>query len=627
MYNMLLISNDSGFLVLSQKFIPYEDPSINLISEKSIKDALDVLDNDPVDVVIFDHSDGNDIRVLIRGMNRLGKTIPVVMVSKNASKEILAIALNDGVSAYVDRGTSEPMVYYKELCQHAILSAERSRVNWDRSANTRRLEAIVQMAKMSNKDFMEIVNYALEQAVELTKSEAGFVARYDSDRRVLRMLAWSKGAMRRCDMTNYPVEFDLDTTGVWGEPVRTGRSVIINNYENDRRLLKKGVPEGHMSLHRLLMIPIFAEYGGVIGTAGVANKADEYTSSDETQLNLLMNEVFAIFAKREELKKTSAPAQVVREITDVGTAGIAFVTIDMEIAFLNRVAMSILGVESDSQLPIGMDRMTSPQMQTLIDLVNRLRTHGGPSVKGGFAARIGDRNRNYSVTVYSTAGSEDMHPGFTAFMEDVTDYKSMNETATRIREHVSILEGPVLGSLSESMPVLKGYRGHLPSNVQSALDRVNEAVSFVGDYRNVGMRPEIWIDLEDAVRSAKNLAVPDGIKVSARTNGIKILADPSFPIVFRHLFTNSVVHGNGTRNIDIRCSITDGNLTVSYEDDGLGIDPEIRNRIFDMVYEGKFGMYLVYNIVTASGFRIRCPEAPGGARFEISIPPSKYSLG
>ena len=28
MYNMLLVSTDSGFLVLSQKFIPFEDPSI-----------------------------------------------------------------------------------------------------------------------------------------------------------------------------------------------------------------------------------------------------------------------------------------------------------------------------------------------------------------------------------------------------------------------------------------------------------------------------------------------------------------------------------------------------------------------------------------------------------------------
>lgn len=626
MYNMLLVSTDSGFLVLSQKFIPFEDPSIKVIPEGSVKDAVAALSDGPVDVIIFDHSENNDISDMIGGLNRLGRTIPIVMVSKGASKDDLTTALNEGVSAYIERGSSDPMTYFKKLCQHAIIAAERSRVNLDRNVNSRRLEAIVHMAKMTDRGFSEVVEYALEKAVELTNSEAGFVARYDKERRVLTMLAWSKGAMKRCDMTNYPVEFDLDSTGIWGEPVRTGRSFIVNDYEGDKRLLKKGTPEGHLRLNRLLLIPIFSEFGGIIGTAGVANKVDEYTSSDKTQLNLLMNEMFAIFARREELKRVSAPAQVVREITDVGTTGIAFVTIDMEIVFLNRVAMSVLGVESESSLPIGADGVSTPQMQTLMDLVNRLRTHGGPSVKGGFDVRIGGRNRSYAVVVYSTAGSADMHPGFTAFMDDVTDYKRMDESATRMKEHVSILEGPVLESLRETVPILKGYRNSLPDDARSAVDKANEEVMFIEDYRNVGMRPPIWIDLEDAVESARKLAVPDGIEVSARTNGIKILADPSFPSVFKHLFVNSVMHSEGVKSINVRCSITDGYLTIICEDDGIGIDPGIRDRIFDMVYEGKFGMFLIYHIAAASGFKVSCPDA-SGARFEISVPPLLYSLG
>ena len=247
MYNMLLVSTDPGFLVLSQKFIPFEDPSIKVMPEGSIKDAVAALSDGTVDAIIFDHSENNDISDMIGGLNRLGRTVPIVMVSKDASKDVLTTALNEGVSAYVDRSSSDPMTYFKKLCQHAIIAAERSRVNLDRNVNSRRLEAIVHMAKMTDKDFSEIVEYALEKAVELTSSGAGFVARYDKERRVLTMLAWSKGAMKRCDMTNYPVEFDLDTTGIWGEPVRTGRSFIVNDYKGDKRLLKKGTPEGHAS--------------------------------------------------------------------------------------------------------------------------------------------------------------------------------------------------------------------------------------------------------------------------------------------------------------------------------------------------------------------------------------------
>lgn len=128
------------------------------------------------------------------------------------------------------------------------------------------------------------------------------------------------------------------------------------------------------------------------------------------------------------------------------------------------------------------------------------------------------------------------------------------------------------------------------------------------------------------MESARKLAVPNGIEVSARTNGIKILADPSFPSVFKHLFVNSVTHSDGVKNINVKCSITDGCLTIICEDDGTGIDPGIRDRIFDLVYEGKFGMFLIYHIAAASGFKVSCPDA-SGARFEISVPPSLYSLG
>ena len=627
MYKMLLVSDDSGFMVLSQKFIPFIDSSAKVLPEGSVESAMKCMETDSIDAVVFDHTDGNDIRDMIRAMDRAGKLIPIVLVSKIATKEILALAVNERIEGFVDRSAVEPLEYFKEICHRAIIAAERSRVGADRNVNERRLEAMVQMAKMNDRDFSEIVNYALENAVELTKSEAGFVASYDKDRRVLRMLAWSKGAMKRCDITNYPVEFQLDTTGVWGDPIRNGKSVIINNYEGDRRLLKKGVPEGHMRLSRLLLVPLFAQDGGIVGTAGVANKTEEYTASDETQLNLLMGEVFLTFAKREELKRATAPAQVVRELTEVGTMGIAFVTIDMDLAFLNRSGTTILGVDPAAQLPIKADEVGTVQMQTILDLVNRLRTHGGPSLKGAVTARVGQRNRSYSVTVYSTAGLGDMHPGFTVFMEDVTDMKRMDETASRVKEHVSILEGPVLDSLMHARPDLDAVCGQIPEEHRGAVERLSETISFMSDYRNVGLMPAIWIDLEDAARSAKNKVLPADVKVNIRTNGIKVLADPAFPSVFRHLFQNTMDHGRFANEIDIRCSITDGSLTIVYEDNGSGVDPAVRNRMFDMVYEGKFGMFLVYNIVSMSGLSIRCPEVPRGAVFEITVPPAKYSLG
>ncbi|MDO5861788.1 MAG: GAF domain-containing protein [Thermoplasmata archaeon] len=628
MYNMLLVSADSGFTTLSLKFIPHLESSINVIPVKNPKKAVEAMETEAVDVILLDHSEAVDISDMMRSMDRAGLSQPILLVSKSIDKETLGIAINGGVAGYVDRSTADPMDYFREICQLAVIASERSRSKADRAVNEKRLEAVIEIARMAQThDLSDIINYSLETAVKLTRSEAGFVASYDRERRVLRMLAWSRGAMKRCDMTNYPVEFQLDATGVWGDPIRNGRSIIINDYEGDRRLLKKGTPEGHMRLKRLLMIPIFSSEGAIMGTAGVGNKADEYTSADEKQFSLFMGEVFATFAKRESMLKATAPAQVVRELTDIGPIGLAFITTDMDLAFTNRMGHRILGIDPELELPVKLDDVMNGQVQSVSDLVNRLRTHGGMTVKGALSARIGERERNYSVAVYSTQGQEGMHPGFTVVMNDITDLKSMDQATSSMKEHVSILEGPVLDSLLEARPGLLIGGATEGKDFSDAVARVNETINFMSDYKNVGMMPAIWIDLEDAIRSARNVTLSADIKVSIRTNGIKVLADPAFPSVFRQLFSNSAMHGDYVTEISIRCAIQDGGLTIIYEDNGCGIDPEVRPKIFDMVYDGRFGMFLIYNIVSVSGFSIRCADRPRGAAFEISVPASKYSLG
>ena len=95
-------------------------------------------------------------------------------------------------------------------------------------------------------------------------------------------------------MTNIPLEFDLDSTGVWGEPIRQRNTVVINDYQKSSMIHKKGMPHGHVPLTRIFMIPIFLN-GEIVGTAGVGNKNEDYTWFDEVQLNLMMEELFAIY--------------------------------------------------------------------------------------------------------------------------------------------------------------------------------------------------------------------------------------------------------------------------------------------------------------------------------------------
>jgi signal transduction histidine kinase len=101
--------------------------------------------------------------------------------------------------------------------------------------------------------------------------------------------------------------------------------------------------------------------------------------------------------------------------------------------------------------------------------------------------------------------------------------------------------------------------------------------------------------------------------------------------IFTNLFTNSLQHGFGGRDhgrIDVEVALREGKLTVDYSDNGKGMAPETRNRVFDPFFTTDLqhgmglGMHIVYNLVTQRfGGEIACDSEPGtGAHFHIEVP-------
>jgi len=69
-----------------------------------------------------------------------------------------------------------------------------------------------------------------------------------------------------------------------------------------------------------------------------------------------------------------------------------------------------------------------------------------------------------------------------------------------------------------------------------------------------------------------------------------------------------------------------GGLELAVEDDGPGVDPELRPRLFQPFATGKnseglgMGLYMARLIVESHGGRIRLVDRPQGTRFELHIP-------
>ena len=258
MYEILLISADRGFTNLALKFIPHINGSIQVSTATNVKDGVAFLEReDYTDLVVIDHDVSVDVFDLMNSMGRISSGLPIILLSRNPSAELLSDALNSQVDFFLTRGGREPMEFFTELDQKIVMAAERQRNEVQRRINEKRMEALVQMAKMSDQEFQRVVHYAVDKSIELTKSKIGYVSLYDKESRILRMMAWSVSAMKNCAVGSFSFEFSLDSTGIWGEPIRSGKTVIVNDYENDPRLMKKGLPMGHVPLKKLLMVPIY----------------------------------------------------------------------------------------------------------------------------------------------------------------------------------------------------------------------------------------------------------------------------------------------------------------------------------------------------------------------------------
>lgn len=184
------------------------------------------------------------------------------------------------------------------------------------SVTESRLKALLRLNEMSASSLKEIADFALEEAVRLTRSTIGYLAFVNDDESILTMYSWSREAMRECAISDKPREYPLTGTGLWGEAIRQRRPVITNDYATPNHC-KKGYPSGHVEVRRHMNTPIF-DGERIVIVAGVGNKDEEYDETDVHQLTLLMQGMWRLIQHRraeealqEEKEKFSLAFQAV----------------------------------------------------------------------------------------------------------------------------------------------------------------------------------------------------------------------------------------------------------------------------------------------------------------------------
>jgi PAS domain S-box-containing protein/putative nucleotidyltransferase with HDIG domain len=214
--------------------------------------------------------------------------------------------------------------------------------------NATRLAGLLRISQYPHSSIQDLLDYALQEAVDLTASKLGYIYFYDEATQQFTLNTWSKDVMQECRIMNPQTVYQLEKTGIWGEVVRQARPIVVNDFQAFHPL-KRGCPAGHAQLYKFLSIPVFSQ-SRLVAVVGVANKPTDYDEADSQQLSLMMDVVWKMVDRQKAAEEIEAAAEKWRVTFDAISDGVCLVDGDQKIRQCNQAMADLTGKSFDDIL-------------------------------------------------------------------------------------------------------------------------------------------------------------------------------------------------------------------------------------------------------------------------------------
>jgi len=219
--------------------------------------------------------------------------------------------------------------------------------------------------------------------------------------------------------------------------------------------------------------------------------------------------------------------------------------------------------------------------------------------------------------------------------QDITDVRQSENAIREANRKLNLLNSITRHDVANQLTVMQGYtqlaaqRKPEPAiadflrKIDAAVNVIQRQIEFMRTYQDLGVKAPAWHRIDELVSAAR---IPD-VTVTSACGTAEIFCDPMIGRVFFNLFDNAVRHGKTVTHITVQCEQVSEDLVITVEDNGTGIPPGEKQKIFDKGF-GKhtgFGLFLVREILAITDITIHETGSPGkGARFEIKVPNKAY---
>jgi GAF domain-containing protein/CheY-like chemotaxis protein len=248
----------------------------------------------------------------LAGERACGK--PFIFVTGTLGEEVAIESLKHGATDYVVKNQLSRLA---PAVRRAMQEYEDRR---ELEKNNGRQKSLLDLYQtMADVPVQEMVSFVIDTCIKLTESRIGFIGFTSDDGQTMTAHLWSERVMAQCELDK-PLNFPLTAAGLWAEPIRQGRAMIVNDY-GAPNTAKKGYPEGHLAITRFLGVPLL-DRDRVVAVACLGNKAKGYTEADEIQVSLVLEGMWDLIKRQraeEALRQSEAELREVQRVAGIGS--------------------------------------------------------------------------------------------------------------------------------------------------------------------------------------------------------------------------------------------------------------------------------------------------------------------
>ncbi len=513
-----------------------------------------------------------------------------------------------------------------------------------------RLETQLKLNQMADGASLEdLINYAVAEGIKLTKSRYGYIALVDEEGKKVTLYAC---LAKTSKIQNPSRIFDLDSMGLWGEPIRQRRPIVTNDYTAPN-YFKRGYPKGHVKLSRHMGIPVFNN-DTIYAIAGVANKKGDYDQSDVRQLTLLMQGMLRLIEHKNYQDRLRESEQRFRDLAENASTGISIIQ-DETVVYSNHEHQRLFGQPERQIHPVDLRMIYPEDLDRVQQLFHDIASNASDSIDIEFRLLPLDTGSHFRwVHCHGTSIKYDGEDAFLLNMMDVTRSKEVDQLM-RIQDKMASLGRVAAGIAHEIRNPLSGINIYLnlleksheqggpPENaseiykqIHSASKKIESVIKRVMDFSKPTEHKLIAGNIKKPILDAVELSSVSlrkskiALEVDIDGNLSDVLLNPQLiEELILNLISNAaeaMSHSEGEKIITITTACENGIIATRIADSGPGIPHYLRDKIFEPFYTTKhdgsgIGLSICQRIVTDHRGSIVVHDSKwGGAEFVFQIP-------